>query len=484
MPRLYLGLSCRKPICGAVIPSSSNTMIWERLSLTTRPCGWRLNNMQALYYLGVAYYQLGEDPAAESSLRQYLHQDEAHAWANYYLAQVLQRRGNAVEAIDYLSRAVVASVPPDWQWAAQLGDWQFAAGDRAGAAGQLQAGLGCQPGRRPTPAADRAAWWAIDGRDSCACWSICVSGVIEGSRFTMVSLQIGLRRDFLSDALKYIPSLLAPALVSILLLPIGTHLFPVATYGNYVLAISALSLLQLVANAWVGSAIIRFYTGAAQDGDLQRLNSTSLVLILAQSAASALICWLVVLAMRQRLEAQLFLLLMIVPVQMFASSLLVLPLHVLRAWRQLGVYNVVSVAKTVLPVAGGVVASLLMGRSVVGMMAGSAAVMRALTPLGFGLCFGLRGRPAWRNYDRSWARKLLYFGAPLVPTLLMVEALDLSDRFIIGAYRGSVETGIYGASYSVAALSMQFITVLLISAGAPLVVSIWETRGGSPPRRS
>ena len=121
------------------------------------------------------------------------------------------------------------------------------------------------------------------------------------------------------------------------------------------------------------SAIIRFYTGAAQDGDLQRLNSTSLVLILAQSAAGALICWLVVLAMRQRLEAELFLLLMIVPVQMFASSLLVLPLHVLRARRQLGVYNVVSVAKTVLPVAGGVVASLLMGRSVVGMMAGSAA---------------------------------------------------------------------------------------------------------------
>ncbi len=76
--------------------------------------------------------------------------------------------------------------------------------------------------------------------------------------------------------------------------------------------------------------------------------------------------------MRQRAPIPLFLLLMIVPVQMFASTLLVLPLHVLRARRQLGVYNVVSVAKTVLPVAGGVVASLLMGRSVVGMMAGSA----------------------------------------------------------------------------------------------------------------
>lgn len=274
--------------------------------------------------------------------------------------------------------------------------------------------------------------------------------------------------------------MVVPAAVSMLLLPITTRLFAPASYGNYVLAVSTLTLLQLVANAWLSSTIIRFYARAEMEQDTERLDSTAFALILLQSFGASLLFVVVLLLIRGSIQPELFYLMLIVPVQMFAFNLLVLPTQVLRARRQLGSYNIITITKTILPPVVGITVCLLMDRNVVGMMAGAAAASWLLVPIGYMLCFTANTRPKLSFFDRSWASKILAFGVPLIPALLMVEILDLSDRFIIGAYRGTVETGIYAASYSVAALTMQLITLLVTAATAPLIVSIWEQQGRKP----
>ncbi len=292
----------------------------------------------------------------------------------------------------------------------------------------------------------------------------------------MQSLRMN-QRAFMGDAVKYLPSMVAPALVNLLLLPVATRLFPPAAYGNYVLASTTLSFLQLITNAWLSSSIVRFYAIAEIEGDTRRLNSTAFTVTLVQSLASALLCLGVTLALRTRIDAELFTLLLLVAVQLVAAGLMLLPLQVLRVQRRLGRYNVFSVGRSFLPLAAGVAFSLLWHRNVVGMLAGSALASWLLMPLSYLLCFGTQNQPAPRLAVMSWVRKLVTYGGPLVPALLMVETLDISDRFIVGAYRGSVEAGIYNANYSVAALTMQLITLFVTSAGAPLVVSVWERQG-------
>jgi O-antigen/teichoic acid export membrane protein len=292
----------------------------------------------------------------------------------------------------------------------------------------------------------------------------------------MVSAAPG-KRSFWADALKYLPSIAVSTLVGMLLLPVMTRLLAPKSYGNYAIAFAALNCLQMVASTWLNSSIIRFHAGAEKAAEDVRMNSTAFVMTLAGSAGMAAVCLAFALALLHRLDSELCRLLLIVPAQLMAMNLLALPLQVLRAQRRLGAYNILIVSRTFLPPAAGASLSLMTQGGAITMFATTAAVHALLVPAGYWGCFRGKYRLTARLFDWPWARQLLAFGMPLVPAMLMVQVLDISDRFIIGAFRGSTEAGLYAASYTVAALPMDLVMLLVTGAAAPLIVATWEQKG-------
>lgn len=284
------------------------------------------------------------------------------------------------------------------------------------------------------------------------------------------------RIDFWKDTLKYLPAIAATALVGILILPILTRLFTTHSFGNYSLAFASLMTLQVAVNMWLTSSIIRFFAGAERESSTQELVSTAFFMTLAGSMIIASVFLFFIFFIRRVLDPELFQLLMIVPLHMIAYNLISLPLQILRARRKIGLFNLLNIIRLIFPPAAGIILSIYLGRNIVGYMAGSSILLIFLIPISYALFFKAEERPKIKYFNTSWAKTLLSFGVPLIPLALMEKVLEMSDRLIIGVFRGSVETGLYTANYMVASMPIQLIILVMTSAAAPVIVSIYENQ--------
>jgi len=121
-------------------------------------------------------------------------------------------------------------------------------------------------------------------------------------------------------------------------------------------------------------------------------------------------------------------------------------LYVLRAWRHMWTYSVLTVVQAYGTV--GLVAYLaLNGHGLSTMLIGSLAVQAAVLVILFSLVWrqiGL-GRPSFRNM-----RQYLRFSLPTVPGNISWWVMSVSDRYVIAYYLGATSVGVYSAAYSLA----------------------------------
>jgi O-antigen/teichoic acid export membrane protein len=123
--------------------------------------------------------------------------------------------------------------------------------------------------------------------------------------------------------------------------------------------------------------------------------------------------------------------------------------------------------------AGLISAGLLVG-GVEGMLIGNIVALLFAFPLLTRCAFsGILGD----RFSRSIAIETASYGFPLMATNLAGWALRLSDRYLLGAFRGEHELGLYAVSYSIADGSIYLIVSLLVLASAPIVMELWEKQG-------
>jgi len=288
---------------------------------------------------------------------------------------------------------------------------------------------------------------------------------------TLVGDFIGrLRRD----VLHYAPAAFVPAGVSVAGVAVFTRIFGPEAYGRYSLVIAATTIATALLSGWIQQSLLRYLPRYREEGQLPLFMARFSVLVMTIALATLGILLLLYPLLRNVLgEYTRF---------YFPGAVLILTgilfqtlSTAFQADLQSGRYAKYKISYAVgrLAVALGFV--FLISRDIIGLIFGM--VVSHLVLIGFlkwelGIFRALKR--AGGSFDFDFFKKFVAYGFPMIGWLMGGQILAISDRFVIGAFAGAPEVGIYAANYSLVSMGIGLLTSPLIMAAHPLVINAWE----------
>jgi len=283
-------------------------------------------------------------------------------------------------------------------------------------------------------------------------------------------------KEFFSDLVKYIPSIVGPAAFGLITVFIVTKLFTPEEYGNYALVLVTVSVFGIIAFSWLTSSIIRFLPVHIKTEGLKRFYTTISILTISSVGLITIVFWVTLLKIRFSISTNLYSLMKIGFLVFIILSLYDVLLTVLRAKRKVITYSAFYVWRYCAPLLIGLILIFLLNFGIEGLLWGSFLGLVAAFPLLYKYVFKA-SFPNVNLVSTSMSKEIIKFGLPLVPTYLFTWALSLSDRYILEFFRGSQEVGLYSVGYDISDKSIQLITSLFMIASGPIIVYIWEDKG-------
>lgn len=289
-------------------------------------------------------------------------------------------------------------------------------------------------------------------------------------------------KELVKDLLKYLPSMVVPAIVGIVALPIITRLFSPEDYGNYVLVLSTVHLSSIIAISWIASSIARFLPVFKLSNEVEKFLSTLLKLSLVSIAIVFFIVLGILFLVQSHISISLYYLLRIGLLLFIATSFFRLFISIFRAKRQVIKYTFFSIWCSVAGLGFGVAIVVIFHFGVEGLLWGSLMSIVIAIPLLWRISLD---KSSFRkgNIRSSISLELAKFGIPAMTINLLTWILNLSDRYILEFFRGSREVGIYSVSYIISERSILLIASVFLLASRPIEYSIWENQGVEASQR-
>ncbi len=273
--------------------------------------------------------------------------------------------------------------------------------------------------------------------------------------------------------MRYAPGQFAPILIATLSVAIFTRIASPAAYGTYVLVTALSMTISSPFGQWLMQGMLRFYPGAAREGQAAQLEYSLSVLSLAFAAVVTV--FVVVAAIVGLAGADLsWWDVTAAGVMTFFGVAAGAPQAAMVARFESSRYSVINVItsllKLVLPLALfpvlGPVAALLWGSA--------AAAILIWVAMTWGQLRGSRLEPVSLADVRRTSRDALGFGMPLAVSQIGVQVLAYSDRFFISLLLGAAAVGLYSTNYSIAEKLLILVQAPLIYAAHPQIVTSWE----------
>ncbi|MDR3448278.1 MAG: GNAT family N-acetyltransferase [Alphaproteobacteria bacterium] len=270
--------------------------------------------------------------------------------------------------------------------------------------------------------------------------------------------------------LGYAPSLVVTGIVSLASLSLFTDFLTRAQFGQYALAITAMTMLVGVFFSWSQSAASRLTPQAVREGTEAKLYAT----LYAASAA----CALGVLAVAAFLIA-------FFPLgDWHLAAWFAPPLAILRAFLNINQsihrnfiritrYNIIEIGQSLVGLGTALALIILLHRGASGPVLGMLIGLALMTLFDWRMFTRIH----WRDFDRKMFGEVAHFGLPFVANYAFSFILAGSDRFIIELQRGSDQVGIYSAGYAFPDRIGQYLFMAVATASLPLTVRRLEQEG-------
>lgn len=268
----------------------------------------------------------------------------------------------------------------------------------------------------------------------------------------------------LPSGLKYYASQLSVAFVAFLAIPFLTRVYSTEVYGQYLLIVSAVTLLLTILNQWLGNSINRFLPG--HDSPNHFIGNVNWLTVAAAIAMAIAVMMVVPLIPAIPVNTS-----VIVLTGFFGvfSSVAGIRGAVLIATRKTTVHVGSLIAQNAFPP---IIALLLAWQFQPSLLA---LLWSQVISQGIGVLVSYLGHKlSVRVPERHWVTKMIGFGAPLVFWSLSAQLLSSLDRFMIGHYIGADAAGIYATNYNIV-ISLQsslFAPLLLVT--GPIFMRLWN----------
>lgn len=280
-------------------------------------------------------------------------------------------------------------------------------------------------------------------------------------------------REVLRDTIIYLPSKVIPGLVGVAAVPILTSLLPPEQYGQYLLAMTTLSLIVAFCISWLVSTIIRFNVICSIETLFQQTRR-----MLTFSILLACILWLVAAQLLgETFRSQLFIVAGLVWLIAYGGF------EYFSGWlRGRNLAKAYSLAMSWRSVVGLLCVVTLLN---LGFRDGPIVLLGFAAAMFLGLFFlpryALKTDSNQIKLDESKSNLgiLLRYGIPVAISNLFTVGLSVVDRFIINIYFGAESVAIYGANYDLGEKTIFFVNSLLLLSSSVIGFRIFERDGGA-----
>ncbi len=238
-------------------------------------------------------------------------------------------------------------------------------------------------------------------------------------------------------------------IVSFLLIPVLTRTLNTQGYGTLALANVIIVLSSNILGLGLGSSVFNELLHAKSEENKKQIIGTVFILLACAGSLSALIGFTLLVA-KSSFIFNTFTGTTYVYMVLSVITGLAIPVlfSILRAENKVEKFSLLGILGAVIALLLTFYFVLVARENVAGVL--KARVWSAVLTLFLGW-ISLRGFVSL-SFSPAFAKKLLTFGLPLVPSSLMMWVLDLSDRFFIQAFRSTNEVGIYSLGYQYASV--------------------------------
>lgn len=278
------------------------------------------------------------------------------------------------------------------------------------------------------------------------------------------------------DARRYAPASLIPAAAGLISVSIFTRVFDSSEYGLYSLVLASVAILNAILSVWIQQSILRYLPRFKAENRLAEFSAKTKGIV-------AVVCLVVgglFLAVygfaRTRLGA--YEPLFLPALLLLITEITFLNLNtVFQADLRSGRFAVFKIAGALARLGFALVIVFFYRRDVTGLLMGAALGQLLLLPTMWRWAGMLENGESHRVvFDAAVLKRFAVYGIPLIGWAVGGEVLALSDRFIIGAFRGSAEVGVYSANYGLVYAGFGLATAPLLMAAHPIIIDAWERR--------
>jgi len=276
------------------------------------------------------------------------------------------------------------------------------------------------------------------------------------------------------DTRRYVPAAIIPAAASLASVYIFTRIFDSSEYGGFSLVVAAVALAALLMSGWVQQSILRYLPAYAADGRSAEFSTKTRSLLGAICLIGCLPLILLFYVIRPRLG--LYEPLFLPAVLLLITEITLLNLNTLfQAELRSRAYAAFRISGALVRLTGALIVVLLFHRSVTGLVIGmSLGQLLLVVPMWWSAGRKRGGEQNRVNLDGSLVRTFAAYGIPVIGWTLGGQILGLSDRFIIGAFRGNAEVGVYSASYNLVNMGFGLVATPLLMAAHPIIMNAWQ----------
>lgn len=274
---------------------------------------------------------------------------------------------------------------------------------------------------------------------------------------------------------KYLPSQLAPAIVGIMIIPIVTRIFLPDVYGKYVLVTTTLAILTTL-TSWLPTSVYRFYFDYKKRGRLNEFYSTTFRSFLTSTVLVAVIYLLILSILRNKLDSYLWLLLLIGVLSFILGDTIRLLTELLRLERKVGLFSLFNVVNNLASFGIGLYLVIFLRWDIQGLLWGGIFCSTLILPFVIktvkNISFGNN-----KLFSKDLSLMMIKYGFPVVIGNFASWILAISDRYIVGLFKGSYEVGLYSVSYGISSQTIGLLTSLFTLAVGPIGMKVWEYEG-------